>query len=280
MNRPALAVADVVRQYGAASLARYGATLSPEQHRTLRAIAVGRIAALGGHAAQCEQGGHVEITSNSWGNRHCPTCPGRAQAAWLAAREVELLDVPYVHVVFTLPHALSPLTLQHPRVLYTLLLQAVAETLLTVARDPHHLGAEIGCLAVLHTWGQTLHHHPHLHCVVPGGGLSPDGAQWRACRPTFFLPVRVLSRVFRRLFLTGLQQAYTAGALTLEGRCHPLPAHARWQQFLHPLWTTAWVVYAKPPVGGPRGRCCSISRVIRIVWRSRIGACWPWRRGG
>jgi len=164
---------------------------------------------------------------------------------------VEQRDVPYVPVVFTLPHSLSPLPLQHPRVLYPLLLQAVAETLLTVARDPHHVGADIGFLAVRHTWGQTLHHHPHLHGVVPGGGLSPDGAQWRACRPTFFLPVRVLSRGFRRLCLTGLQQAYTAGALTLEGRCHPLTEHARWQQFLHPLWATEGVVYAKPPVGGP-----------------------------
>jgi putative transposase/transposase-like zinc-binding protein len=220
MTRPALEVADVVRQYGAAYLARYGATLSPEQHRALRAIAVCRTAALGGHATQCDACGHLEITYNSCGNRHCPKCPGRAQAAWLAAREAELLDVPYVHVVFTLPHTLSPLALQNPRVMYNLLFQAVAETLLTVARDPHHLGAEIGCLAVLHTWGQTLHHHPHLHCVVPGGGLSLDGTQWRACRPTFFLPVRVLSRVFRQRFLT-------------------------------PLRTTEWVVYAKPPVGGP-----------------------------
>jgi len=153
--------------------------------------------------------------------------------------------------VFTLPHALSPLTLQNPRVLYTLLFQAVAETLLTVARDPHHLGAEIGFLAVLHTWGQTLHHHPHLHCVVPGGGLSPDGTQWRACRQTFFLPVRVLSRVFRRLFLTRLRQAYTEGTLLLEGQCQTLTNPQRWQQFLTPLWATEWVVYAKPPVGGP-----------------------------
>ena len=251
MHRPSLDVADVVRQYGAASLARYGSTVSPEPHRALRAMAVCRTAALGGHATQCEQCGHGEITYNSCGNRHCPKCPGRVQAAWLAAREAELLDVPYVHVVFTLPHLLSPLALQNPRVMYTLLFQAVAETLLTVARDPHHLGADIGFLAVLHTWGQTLHHHPHLHCVVPGGGLSPDGTQWRACRPTFFLPVRVLSRVFRRLFLTGLPQAYTAGALTLEGRCHPLTEHARWQQFLNPLRATEWVVYAKPPVGGP-----------------------------
>ena len=160
MNRPALEVADVVRQYGAAYLTRYGSTLSPEQHHALRAIAVCRTAALGGHATQCDQCGHLEITYNSCGNRHCPKCPGRAQAAWLAAREAELLDVPYVHVVFTLPQPLSPLTLQNPRVLYNLLFQAVAETLLTVARDPRHLGAEIGFLAVLHTWGQTLHHHP------------------------------------------------------------------------------------------------------------------------
>lgn len=251
MTRPTLEVADVVRQYGAAYLARYGATLSPEQHRALRAIAVCRTAALGGHATQCEQCGHLEITYNSCGNRHCPKCPGRAQAAWLAAREAELLDVPYVHVVFTLPHLLSPLALQNPRVLYTLLFQAVAETLLTVARDPHHLGAEIGFLAVLHTWGQTLHHHPHLHCVVPGGGLSPDGTQWRACRSTFFLPVRVLSRVFRRLFLTRLRQAYTEGTLLLEGQCQTLTNPQRWQQFLAPLQATEWVVYAKPPAGGP-----------------------------
>jgi hypothetical protein len=251
MTRPTLEVADVVRQYGAAYLARYGAIMSPEQHRALRAIAVCRTAALGGHATQCEQCGHREITYTSWGNRHCPKCPGRAQAAWLAAREAELLDVPYVHVVLTLPHLLSPLALQNPRVMYNLLFQAVAEPLLTVARDPHHLGAEIGCLAVLHTWGQTLHHPPHLPCGVPGGGLSPDGAQWRACRPTFFLPVRVLRRVFRRLFLTGLQQAYTAGVLTLEGRCPSLTEHARWQQFLHPLRAMECVVSAKPPTGGP-----------------------------
>jgi hypothetical protein len=251
MNRPALEVADVVRQYGAAYLARYGSTLSTEQHRALRAIAVCRTAALGGHATQCEQCGHREITYNSCGNRHCPKCPGRAQAAWLTAREADLLDVPYVHVVFTLPHLLSPLAHQNPRVIYNLLFQAVAETLLTVARDPHHLGADIGFLAVLHTWGQTLHHHPHLHCVVPGGGLSPDGTQWIACRPTFFLPVRVLSLVFRRLFLTKLHQTYTAGALTFEGHCHTLTDPAQWQRFLGPLRATDWVVYAKPPVGGP-----------------------------
>lgn len=161
MTRPMLEVADVIRQYGAASLARYGATFSTEPHRTLRAIAVCRTAALGGHATQCEQCGHLEIAYNSCGNRHCPKCPGRAQAAWLTARDADLLDVPYVHVVFTLPPLLSPLALQNPRVIYNLLFQAVAETLLTVARDPHHLGADIGFLAVLHTWGQTLPLHQH-----------------------------------------------------------------------------------------------------------------------
>ena len=251
MTRPSLEVADGVRHSGAASLARYGATLSTEQHRALRAIAVCRTAALGGHATQCDQCGPLEITSHSCGNRHCPKCPGRAQAAWLAARAAELLDVPYVHVVFTLPHTLSPLALQNPRGMYPLLFQAVAETLLTVARDPRHLGAELGCLAVLHTWGQTLHHHPHLHCVVPAGGLSLDGAQWRACRSTFFLPVRVLSRVCRRRFLTMLRQAYTEGTLRLEGQCHTLTNPQRWQQFLDPLKATEWVVYAKPPAGGP-----------------------------
>ena len=251
MNRPSRAVADVVRQYGAAYLARDGSPLSPEQPRALRAMAVCRTAALGGHATQCEQCGHLEMTYNSCGNRHCPKCPGRAQAAWLAARAAELLDVPSVHVVFTLPQPRSPRALQNPRVMYNLLFQAVAEPLLPVARDPHHVGAAIGFLAVRHTWGQTLHHHPHLPCGVPGGGLSPDGAQWRAWRPTFCLPVRVLRRVFRRLCLTELQQAYTAGALPWEGRCHPLTEYARWQQFLPPLRATAWVVYAKPPVGGP-----------------------------
>src|SRR5437773_3133447 len=195
-----------------------------------------------GHATQCDQCGHLEITYNSCGNRHCPKCPGRAQAAWLAAREAELLDVPYVHVVFTLPHLLSPLALQNPRVLYTLLFQAVAETLLTVARDPHHLGADIGFLAVLHTWGQTLHHHPHLHCVVPGGGLSPDGTQWIACRPRFFLPVRVLSRLFRRLFLKYLVKAFDTGKLRFFSSLEPLRERRAFFRHLAPTRAIKWVV--------------------------------------
>ena len=251
MSRPVLEVADVVRQYGEAYLARYSATVSPEQRRVLRAIAACRTAALGGHLTQCDHCDHAENAYNSCRHRHCPTCQGSAQAAWLAAREAELLEVPYFHVVFTLPHTLSPLVLQNPRPLYTCLFQAVSETLLTVARDPRHLGADIGLLAVLHTWGPTLHHHPHLHWVIPGGGLSPDRTQWLSCRPTFFLPVRVLSRVFRRLFLTRLRQNHAEGRLTLTGHCHALAAPQPWQQFLASLQHTEWVVYAKPPFGGP-----------------------------
>ena len=251
MSRPVLEVADVVRQYGEAYLARYSATVSPEQRRVLRAIAACRTAALGGHLTPCDHCDHAENADNAWRNRHCPTCQGSAQAAWRAAREAELLEVPSFHVVFTLPHTLSPLVLQTPRPLYTCLFQAVSETLLTVARDPRHLGADIGLLAVLHTWGQTLHHHPHLHWVMPGGGLSPDRTQWLAGRPTFFLPVRVLSRVFRRLFLTRLRQNHAEHRLTLTGHCHALAAPQPWQQFLASLQNTAWVVYVKPPLGGP-----------------------------
>src|SRR6266566_9478327 len=219
MSRPVLEVADVVRQYGEAYLARYSATVSPEQRRVLRAIAACRTAALGGHLTQCDHCDHAENAYNSCRNRHCPKCQGSAQAAWLAAREAELLEVPYCHMVFTLPAQLSPLALQNPRVVYTLLFQAVAETLQTIARDPQHLGAEIGFLGVLHTWGQTLHHHPHIHCLVPAGGLALDGTAWVSCPKRFFLPVRVLSRFFRRTFLTALRQAAAHEHLSMQGQC-------------------------------------------------------------
>jgi hypothetical protein len=222
MTRPHLEVAEVVRQYGADYLARYGAVTSPAQRRVLQAIAQCRTMALGGHTRHCDTCGHAEISYNSCRNRHCPKCQGRAQAAWLAAREQELLAVPYYHVVFTLPTPLSPLALHNPRIVYTLLFQAVAETLQTIARDPQHLGAEIGFLGVLHTWGQTLHHHPHVHCLGPAGGLALDGTAWVPCRPRFFLPVRVLSRLFRRLFLTALSQAAAQQTLHFPGPCHSL----------------------------------------------------------
>jgi hypothetical protein len=189
MTRPPLEVADVVRQHGADYLTRYGAVTSTAQRRVLQAVAQCRTAVLGGHTAQCDHCGHEEIRYNSCRNRHCPKCQGSAQAAWLAAREQEVLEVPYCHVVFTLPATCHPLALQNPRLVYTLLFQAVAATLQTIARDPKHLGAEIGFLGVLHTWGQTLHHHPHIHCLVPAGGLAWDGTAWVACPKRFFLPV-------------------------------------------------------------------------------------------
>jgi Putative transposase/Transposase zinc-binding domain len=252
MNRPALEMADVVRQHGAAFLQRYGATLSGEQHRALRAIALCRTAALGGHITQCDHCGHEAQAYNSCRHRSCPKCHGTAQATWLAAREGEVLDTPYVHVIFTLPHDLGSLALQNPRQLYGLLFRTVAQTLQDIARDPKHLGAEIGGFAVLHTWGQQLHHHPHLHCVLPAGGPAPDGSQWVPCRPHFFLPVRVLSRRFRRLYLMGLEQLYGHGQLSLTGRWRELAEPTPWQRLLAALRDKEWVVYAKEPIPDPQ----------------------------
>jgi len=252
MTRPPLEVAEVVRQYGDAFLARYGSTLSGAQHRALRAIVVCRTAALGGHITQCDHCGHEVQAYNSCRHRSCPKCHGVAQATWLAARERELLETPYCHVIFTLPHALGPLALQNPRHLYGLLFRTVGQTLQDIAGDPKHLGAEIGGLAVLHTWGQQLHHHPHLHCVLPAGGLAPDGTQWIPCRPHFFLPVRVLSRRFRRLYLTGLEHLYGQGQLTLTGRCRKLAEPAPWQRLLADVRAKEWVVYAKEPLPEPQ----------------------------
>lgn len=252
MTRPPLEVADVVQQDGAAYLARYGATLSGAQHQALHAIAACRTAVLGGHRTQCNECGHEEISYNSCRNRHCPKCQGTAQAAWLAARERELLEVPYFHVVFTLPDTLPELILHNPRPLYSLLFQTVAETLMTIARDPAHLGAEMGFLAILHTWSQQLHYHPHIHCVVPGGGLAPDGTHWVACRKHFLVPVRVFSRLFRRRFLEGLGQAAIRDVLTYAGPGQALAEAPRWRRFLQALRRPAWVVYAKPPFGEPQ----------------------------
>jgi hypothetical protein len=252
MSRSPLEVADIVRHYGDAYLARYGAVTSTAQYRVLQAVAQCRTAVLGGHKSQCDRCGHEEISYNSCRNRHCPKCQGSAQAAWLAARERELLDVLYCHVVFTLPAPLSPLALQNPRVVYNLLFQAVAETLQTIARDPKHLGAEIGFLGVLHTWGQTLHHHPHIHCLVPAGGLAVDGTAWVPCPQRFFLPVRVLSRLFRRTFLTALRQAAVQERLSMQGQCQRWSTPSAWGQWLTSLQQMEWVVYAKPPMSGPQ----------------------------
>jgi Putative transposase/Transposase zinc-binding domain len=252
MSQPQLEVADVVRQHGAAFLTRYGPTLSGAQHRALRAIALCRTAALGGHITQCDHCGHEGQAYNSCRNRSCPKCHGAAQATWLAARKSEVLETPYVHVIFTLPHDLGPLALQNPRQLYGLLFHTVAQALQDIAQTPKHLGAEIGGFAVLHTWGQQLHHHPHLHCVLPAGGVAPDGARWVPCRPHFFLPVRVLSRRFRRLYLAGLAQIYAQGQLSLMGRCREIAEPMPWQRLLATLRAKEWVVYAKEPIQDPR----------------------------
>jgi hypothetical protein len=251
MTRPRLEVADVIRQHGDAFLERYGGTLSSVQRRALRDIAACRTAALGGHVGVCDQCGHQQIAYNSCRNRHCPKCQATAAADWMKAREAELLPTEYFHMVFTLPATLGPLALQNPRVVYGLLFKAAAETLRRVAADPKHLGAEIGFLAVLHTWGQNLQHHPHVHCVVPGGGLAPDGSHWIACRPGFFLPVRVLSRVFRGKFLALLRSAFDRGKLVFHGKLASLSDPDAFQRRLAIAAKTEWVVYAKPPHGGP-----------------------------
>jgi hypothetical protein len=246
---PRAELAEVIAQAGAAYQARYHA--SSGQRRILRDLVRCRTAALGGHTQQCAECGHEVISYNSCRNRHCPKCQGSARAAWLAARAADLLPVPYFHVVFTLPAPLGPLALQNKRLLYGLLFRAASATLRTIARDPKHLGADIGFLAVLHTWGQTLQHHPHLHCVVPGGGLAPDGTRWIPCRPHFFLPVRVLSRRFRYTFLRLLRAAFAQDKLRYHGQLAALAEPAAWRRWVHGLERVEWVVYAKPPIGGP-----------------------------
>jgi hypothetical protein len=243
-------VADVFRSYGVAYLDQYPA--SSEQRRVLNDIATCKTAALGGHKARCDQCGHEKIFYNSCGNRHCPKCQGAARAEWLADRTSELLDTSYFHVVFTVPEALGPLALQNKEVLYGILFRAASETLLRIASDPKHLGAQIGFLAVLHTWGQRIDHHPHLHCVVPGGGLSPDRTRWIPARESFFLPVRVLSRLFRGKFLAYLRDAIKNGRLKFHGKLAELQDESEYEPFLRALSRTEWVVYSKPPFGGPK----------------------------
>jgi hypothetical protein len=244
-----LEVADVFRQHGEAYLAQYGA--SPEQQRVLHNIRNCRTAALGGHVQECDSCGHRKISYNSCRNRHCPKCQGLARARWLEARAGELLPVPYFHVVFTLPENLGPLALQYKMVVYGLLFRAVAETLLEVAANPKRMGARLGFLAVLHTWGQNLMHHPHVHCVVPAGGFSLDGSAWVSGRKKFLLPVRVLSRVFRGKFIAFLKQAYARGELKFYGQLRSLAQAATMENLLNHSVKHEWVVYAKRPFGGP-----------------------------
>jgi ribosomal protein L37AE/L43A len=251
MTRPRLTVAEVIRSCLDEFLERYGPRLTPEQRRALKDLASCRTAALGGHVLGCPECGHRQIAYNSCGNRHCPTCQATAAARWLEARAAELLPTPYFHIVCTLPNTLGPIALANPRVVYDLLLRSAADTLLEVAADTKHLGAQTGILAVLHTWGQNLQFHPHVHCVVPGGGLSPDGTRWIASPSNFFLPVRVLSRVFRGKFLARLQAAFTKGQLRFVGHSAKLAEAVEFQRVLSAATQTDWVVYAKRPFCGP-----------------------------
>jgi hypothetical protein len=265
MARSPLEVADVLNAHGDSYMARHRGHLSRGQLKVISAIRACRTAALGGHVARCEACDHVEIAYNSCRNRHCPKCQGQTARAWLAERQADLLPVPYYHVVFTLPAPVAAIAFQNKAVVYDLLFRTAADTLLTIAADPKHLGARIGLTAVLHTWGSALTHHPHVHIVVPGGGLAPDGARWIACRPGFFLPVRVLSRLFRRLFLDRLAAAHGAGRLAFHGELAALADPAALAAHLAPLRRSEWVVYAKRPFAGPEAVLAYLSRYTHRV---------------
>ena len=265
MPRPALEVADLFREHGPAWRCEQAGHLSLEQLKVMSAIERCRTAALGGHVEQCPECGHTAVAYNSCRNRHCPKCQGAVAKQWLAAREADLLAVEYYHVVFTLPAPIAALAYTNKAVIYALLFQAAAETLLTIAADPKHLGARIGLTAVLHTWGSALTHHPHLHCIVPGGGIALDGTRWVACRPGFFLPVRVLSSVFRRLFCAQLAAAYQAGKLSCVGEHAALADADAFAAWLRPLRARDWVVYAKRPFAGPAAVLAYLSRYTHRV---------------
>src|SRR5438067_2945550 len=252
MNQPPFEVADIVCAAGKSFIEKNRSRLSWQHLRILRAIERFRTAALGGHLDQCSRCGHQAISYNSCRNRHCAKCQTNARDKWLAAREKELLDLPYVHVVFTLPHQLSSLALSNQKVVYDLLFRTSAATLLEIAGDPKHLGADIGFMSVLHTWGQNVLHHPHVHCVIPAGGLSLDHQRWVRPHYAFFLPVKVLSRVFRGKFSTGLKRAFRKRELSFPGALQPHAQESAFRSFLRSLFRQDWVVYAKPPFGGPR----------------------------
>jgi hypothetical protein len=261
----ALEVADIFRRHGEAYRQAHAGHLGRAERCVMGAIEACRTAVLGGHVERCAACGLIRIAYNSCRNRHCPKCQGPARAAWLAERQAELLPVPYFHVVFTLPAPAAEIAFQNKAPVYAILFKAAAETLSTIAADPRHLGAEIGFIAVLHTWGQNLQHHPHVHCLVPGGGLSSDGRCWIFCRPGFFLPVRVLSRLFRRLFLEKLRAAFEAGRLAFFGALTGLAAAPAFARRLSELRRTEWVVYAKRPFAGPAAVLAYLSRYTHRV---------------
>jgi hypothetical protein len=250
MNRPTLEVADIVRAAGNSFWEKYGSHLAWPHRKVLDAIVRCRTTALGGHLDQCVRCGHQAISYNSCRNRHCPRCQGNARARWLAARSAELLPVPYFHIVFTLPHEFSALILQNKRLLYDLLFRTSAATLLEAARDPRYFGADIGFLGVLHSWGQNLEHHAHIHYIVPAGGLSLDGSRWIDSSPRFFLPVKALSKIFRDTFCDQLRELFQHNRLQFHGSVQQLASPEAFSHFLSQLSQKDWVVYAKPPFGG------------------------------
>jgi putative transposase/transposase-like zinc-binding protein len=285
MSRPRLEVADIFRDHGPAWRKANAGHVSLDQLKVMSAIERCRTAALGGHVACCEDCAHMQIAYNSCRNRHCPKCQGAAAKQWLAEREAELLPVPYYHVVFTLPAAITDIAYQNKAAIYDLLFKASAETLITIAADPKHLGARVGITAVLHTWGSAMTHHPHVHMIVPGGGIALDGRRWVSCRPGFFLPVRVLSRLFRRLFLQKLTTAHAAGRLNFFGDQAHLDHPQAFAACLAPLRKIEWVVYAKRPFGGPQAVLAYLSRYThrvaiansRLIALDRKGVTFKWK---
>ncbi len=265
MSRPALEIADIFRRHGAAWRAAHAGHVSLDQLKVMSAIETCRTAALGGHVETCEGCRHTRVAYNSCRNRHCPKCQGAAAREWLAAREADLLPVGYFHVVFTVPVEIADIAFANKAAIYDLLFRAASETMLTIAADPRHLGARIGITAVLHTWGSALTHHPHIHMIVPGGGISLDGTRWVSSQPAFLLPVHVLGKLFRRLFLTGLSALHATGRLRFFGDRTGLNDPQAFERALAPMKAKKWVVYAKPPFGGPEAVLAYLSRYTHRV---------------
>ncbi len=267
--RASLEVTDIFRAAGPAYRAAHAGHLSLHQLKVMSAIEHCRTAALGGHVEACTDCGHWRIAYNSCRNRHCPRCQGAAARTWLAEREADLLPVGYFHVVFTLPAEVADIAFQNKATVYGLLFQAASETMLTIAADPKHLGGRIGITAVLHTWGSAMTHHPHIHMIVPGGGISGDGSRWVSARPAFLLPVRVLGKLFRRLFLTRLMALHDAGRLDFFGSIAHLADRRMFQRHLAPVRKKRWVVYARPPFAGPEAVLAYLSQLTLTAWPSR-----------
>lgn len=284
--RSTLEVADIFRRHGTAYAQAHGGRLGRVERRVMSAIELCRTAALGGHVETCDDCAHSRIAYNSCRNRHCPKCQGAARDQWLADREADLLPVPYFHVVFTVPGEVAAIAYQNKRLLYGMLFEAVAATLKTIAADPRHrLGGELGFIGILHTWGQTLTHHPHIHCLVPGGVLAADGSRWISCKPGFFLPVHVLSKLFRRLFIERLQAVYAVGQLHFFGDLAPLHDDGHFAEAIRALRKKRWITYAKPPFGSPAHVLAYLGRYThrvaianrRLVRADDAGVTFRWK---